>query len=77
MADRNNFFSIFQKKKDEKKVPFDENYFHINVSGGKLHSEKITIEAVSVQGSHSPYRRRRKAQGLVQLVSDLLEPRHH
>lgn len=51
---KNDFFSFFNgpsKKKETKKIIFDENYFNLNVTGGKLHSEKIIIEAVAIAGN--------------------------
>lgn len=47
---KKDFFSIF-KKKEEKKIIFDENYFDINIIGGKIHSDKIIIEAISKYGN--------------------------
>lgn len=50
---KNDFFSFFNgtsKKKETKKIIFDENYFNLNVIGGKLHSEKIIIEAIAIVG---------------------------
>lgn len=47
---KKDFFSIF-KKKEEKKIIFDENYFEINIIGGKIHSDKIIIEAISKYGN--------------------------
>lgn len=51
---KNDFFSFFNgpsKKKETKKIIFDENYFNLNVTGGKLHSEKIIIEAIAITGN--------------------------
>lgn len=48
MSDKNNFFSTIFKKKEEKKIIFDENYFDIKIAGGNVHSEKIIIEAIPV-----------------------------
>ncbi|CAD8117470.1 unnamed protein product [Paramecium sonneborni] len=48
---KNDFFSFFngsQKKKETKKIIFDENYFNLKVNGGKIHSDKILIEAFSI-----------------------------
>lgn len=54
MSDKaNNFFSFFngpQKKKETKKIIFDENYFNLQITGGKKHSDKIIIEAISIVG---------------------------
>lgn len=61
MSDKkNDFFSFFNgtsKKKETKKIIFDENYFNLNVIGGKLHSEKIIIEAIAIVGKQALYAR--------------------
>lgn len=49
MSDNNKFFSFF-KKKEDKKFIFDESYFDLKITGGKLQSELITIEGVAAQG---------------------------
>lgn len=46
MSKQNDFFSSFfngNKKKETKKIPFDENFFNVIVTGGKVHTEKIEI----------------------------------
>lgn len=51
---KNDFFSFFngsQKRKETKKIIFDENFFNLQVNGGKIHSDKIVIEAISIVGN--------------------------
>jgi hypothetical protein len=48
------FSSLFSKNKksDEKRVlPFDENYFTIEVVGGAIHTERIVVRGLSVVGA--------------------------